>query len=396
MAQHIDHQKQRKNRERRHQDLTDALNTLLYTEHYNKNRRQAEDEEIDQRLPRICRERREKLRRSLRIRRLAQQLAVALEERDDVAHHPAADDAVVWNDDDRNNQTNEAEPLKLFVERCERADDALARLAPYRNLKHKQAEAERDRQQHIAKQEHPSAVLCGEIGETPKIAESDRGPRRCQNKAYFGCEPSPLVVTPDVCAGSKPLSRRLRRRRLRRRELLLFFCHFSLLSRVLHAQQDNCNENALPCQPFQPCRRHTKNAAAARFAPLLPGPKITLPKFIAAKSLHFALRRVIICLARGGIAQLVERLNGIQEVRGSTPLISTKLELSEHHYYRRVGSGSFFIAAERIGLPYKSQANQFVLIAPQSIYGDYLLKKQTTFLMSTTATEHTLFVYHSK
>ena len=81
-----------------------------------------------------------------------------------------------------------------------------------------------------------------------------------------------------------------------------------------------------------------------------------------------------------------------------TPILLgvTKLELSEHHYYRTVGSDSFFIAAERIGLPYKSQANQFVLIAPQSIYGDYLLKKQTTFLMSTTATEHTIFVYHSK
>ena len=28
--------------------------------------------------------------------------------------------------------------------------------------------------------------------------------------------------------------------------------------------------------------------------------------------------------SHGGVAQLVERLNGIQEVRGSTPLISTK------------------------------------------------------------------------
>ena len=54
----------------------------------------------------------------------------------------------------------------------------------------------------------------------------------------------------------------------------------------------------------------------------------------------------------------------------------TKLELSEHHYYRTVGSDSFFIAAKRIGLPYKSQANQFVLIAPQSIYGNYLLKSK--------------------
>ena len=30
--------------------------------------------------------------------------------------------------------------------------------------------------------------------------------------------------------------------------------------------------------------------------------------------------------ANGGIAQLVERLNGIQEVAGSTPTISTKKE----------------------------------------------------------------------
>ena len=32
----------------------------------------------------------------------------------------------------------------------------------------------------------------------------------------------------------------------------------------------------------------------------------------------------MITLARGGIAQLGERLNGIQEVSGSIPLISTK------------------------------------------------------------------------
>ena len=29
------------------------------------------------------------------------------------------------------------------------------------------------------------------------------------------------------------------------------------------------------------------------------------------------------CTGFGGIAQLVERLNGIQKVRGSTPLVST-------------------------------------------------------------------------
>ena len=36
----------------------------------------------------------------------------------------------------------------------------------------------------------------------------------------------------------------------------------------------------------------------------------------------------------GGVAQLVERLNGIQEVRGSTPLISTTYKKNEPDHYR--------------------------------------------------------------
>lgn len=45
----------------------------------------------------------------------------------------------------------------------------------------------------------------------------------------------------------------------------------------------------------------------------------------------------------GVLAQLVERYTGSVEVSGSNPLCSTKRELSEHHYYRTVGSGSFFV-----------------------------------------------------
>ena len=37
----------------------------------------------------------------------------------------------------------------------------------------------------------------------------------------------------------------------------------------------------------------------------------------------------------GGIAQLGERLNGIQEVSGSIPLISTKQVLDEHLFLQR-------------------------------------------------------------
>ena len=48
---------------------------------------------------------------------------------------------------------------------------------------------------------------------------------------------------------------------------------------------------------------------------------------VKEKNLKYLLQKRIICvimlLARGGIAQLGERLVRIQEVRGSNPLIST-------------------------------------------------------------------------
>lgn len=50
------------------------------------------------------------------------------------------------------------------------------------------------------------------------------------------------------------------------------------------------------------------------------------------------------------MTQLVECLRHMEEVRGSSPLLPTKRELSEHHYYRTVGSGSFYIAAKGITL----------------------------------------------
>lgn len=46
----------------------------------------------------------------------------------------------------------------------------------------------------------------------------------------------------------------------------------------------------------------------------------------------------------GGVAQLVERLNGIQEVRGSTPLISTTGEKDEPDF---VGFFFFFGGSAR-------------------------------------------------
>ena len=44
---------------------------------------------------------------------------------------------------------------------------------------------------------------------------------------------------------------------------------------------------------------------------------------------------------------MVERLNGIQEVAGSTPTISTKKGLSEHCCFKKRYSDSFYIIKER-------------------------------------------------
>ena len=45
-------------------------------------------------------------------------------------------------------------------------------------------------------------------------------------------------------------------------------------------------------------------------------------------------------LERGGVAQLGERLNGIQEVRGSIPLASTGPAKSKQEAVRNAASGS--------------------------------------------------------
>ena len=48
---------------------------------------------------------------------------------------------------------------------------------------------------------------------------------------------------------------------------------------------------------------------------------------------HKKYAKIILLKCRGGIAQLVERLNGIQEVAGSIPTISTTLKI---HSFRCV------------------------------------------------------------
>ena len=62
LTQHIDHQEYRKYRKRGHQYLAHSLDALLNAEHYDQYRSRAEYQKIYQRLPRVGRERREKLR----------------------------------------------------------------------------------------------------------------------------------------------------------------------------------------------------------------------------------------------------------------------------------------------------------------------------------------------
>ena len=61
------------------------------------------------------------------------------------------------------------------------------------------------------------------------------------------------------------------------------------------------------------CIKYTKKICSETFHPLV---QMQLTKRRKNSIFTFVIRL-------GGVAQLVERLNGIQEVRGSTPLIST-------------------------------------------------------------------------
>lgn len=67
------------------------------------------------------------------------------------------------------------------------------------------------------------------------------------------------------------------------------------------------------------CIKYTKKICSETFHPLV---QMQLTKRRKNSIFTFVIRL-------GGVAQLVERLNGIQEVRGSTPLISTTAEKNE-------------------------------------------------------------------
>lgn len=67
------------------------------------------------------------------------------------------------------------------------------------------------------------------------------------------------------------------------------------------------------------CIKYTKKICSETFHPLV---QMQLTKRRKNSIFTFVIRL-------GGVAQLVERLNGIQEVRGSTPLISTTDEKNE-------------------------------------------------------------------
>ena len=66
---------------------------------------------------------------------------------------------------------------------------------------------------------------------------------------------------------------------------------------------------------------------------------------------------------KADMAQLVERYVRNVQATSSNLVISTKRELSEHHYYSAVGSDSFFVAAKGIrALSIKSRADQTGLL----------------------------------
>ena len=81
---------------------------------------------------------------------------------------------------------------------------------------------------------------------------------------------------------------------------------------------------------------------------MTPGTKLAI---IIKQSRDGSTIKDVFCTC-GGVAHLGERLNGIQEVRGSIPLISTKLQ-KKHKMSIRVSDAHFYFASRPFaGLPY--------------------------------------------
>ena len=156
--------------------IADLVKELATAEDDDDARREHEHEKPHKRLPRLRDERAE-------IAVFRGRAPSAAQVDAEVFGDPAADHAVIGRDDDGHDRREAADEGEPLVQRAECGDRGLAGLSADRDFRGHQREAEREGQDHVDEQEDASAVLRGEIGEAPQIAQADRGTCRRQDES---------------------------------------------------------------------------------------------------------------------------------------------------------------------------------------------------------------------
>ena len=126
---------------------------------------------------------------------------------DQVLGDPAADDAVIRHDNERNRRHEHADEHVLLAERLESADRTLPRLASERRFKQQQRQTDGEYEHEVHEQERASAVFRRQIREAPHAAQADCGSGGSQHERQLA-RPRRTCGSSRICHGPSFLSRR--------------------------------------------------------------------------------------------------------------------------------------------------------------------------------------------
>ena len=200
----------------RHQHLVEAFDPLADPARDHRGGDREKDQERDRRLlPRtdevleVCRRSGDRPTADRRHRVLVEGRDRFQRQRRDVTGHPAADHRIIGHDDHRHQRVDPAaDPQRsqkggmTAAEFAEGADRSAAGHASETDLRDQQRVAEGKHQHQIGGEKDPAAVLGGEVGETPDVAQSDRRTGGRQNESEFAGKSfasSQFQNTPPVC-----------------------------------------------------------------------------------------------------------------------------------------------------------------------------------------------------
>ena len=172
LTERVDNQDDGHDDERWHHDQVSLLDAALDTTRHNEEHNSHEDEEPNIRLKTAGDKARE-------VRTTIADHGCGIEEiRANVLRNPAADHAVIWRDDERNERRQNANEGILLAEHLERANGGLTRLTAERDLDEQERQAKGEYQHQVGEQEHTATIFRRQIRESPKIAQANCGSSR--------------------------------------------------------------------------------------------------------------------------------------------------------------------------------------------------------------------------